>query len=475
MHRVRAPPTLGHMALRLALAVFALVLIAGCGAPLPGPSAPAAVDVAGSWTGRLELPGMPMDIGVTLTGSPADAGTLDVPTQGIKAMPLADVGADGGTVRFTVPDLPGGASFAGTVAADGSAIGGTFTQGGGEYPLVLRRGAVAAPARPQDLQPPLPYRTEDVTYRGAAGDLTGTLTLPDGAGPFPAVLLITGTGAQDRDESVLGHRPFLVLADALTRGGTAVLRVDDRGVGGSAGRVADATYDDLVADIRAGLAFLRARAEVDPARTGLVGHSEGGYLAPLVAQCAPDEVGFAVLIAGPAVSGEEVLVEQNRLLLAASGETSQQVDAQVAFVRELCRLLRARDDDAARTLIRDHARARAATLPPEQRAAAEQDQVPVDEALRSFVTYDPAPALQALRVPVLAVYGSKDLQVPAAQSEPVMRELLAGHPDATVRTFDGLNHLMQPATTGHPREYGPTETTMDPQVLALIAEWLAAR
>jgi uncharacterized protein len=145
MHPGRAPPTLGRMALRLAFVVLAL-LLAGCGGapPVPGPSAPAAVDVAGSWSGRLELPGMPMDIGVTLTGSPADAGTLDVPAQGIRAMPLADVSADGGTVRFTVPDLPGGASFAGTLAADGSAIGGRFGQGGAEYPLVLHRGAAAA-------------------------------------------------------------------------------------------------------------------------------------------------------------------------------------------------------------------------------------------------------------------------------------------------------------------------------------------
>jgi uncharacterized protein len=168
------------MALRPALVVLALLLVAACGAPVPGPSAPAALDVAGTWTGRLELPGMPMDIGVILTGSPADAGSLDVPAQGIRAMPLADVSADGGMVRFTVPDLPGGASFAGTLAADGSAIGGTFTQGGGQYPLVLRRGEVAAPARPQEPRAPLPYRAEDVTYRGAAGDLTGTLTLPEG-------------------------------------------------------------------------------------------------------------------------------------------------------------------------------------------------------------------------------------------------------------------------------------------------------
>ena len=229
------------MGRRLALVLLALLLTGACGVPAPGPGAPAAVDVAGSWNGHLELPGMPLDLGVTLTGSPgALTGTLDVPTQGVRAMPLADITADGGTIRFTVPELPGNASFAGTLAADGSAIGGRFTQNGTEFPLVLRRGAVAAPARPQEPQSPFPYRSEDVTYAGGAGNLAGTLTLPDGAGPFPAVLLIAGSGAQDRDENVAGHRPFLLLADALTRLGTAVLRVDDRGVGGSAGSIADA-------------------------------------------------------------------------------------------------------------------------------------------------------------------------------------------------------------------------------------------
>jgi hypothetical protein len=464
------------MARRSVLVLLAVLLTAACGVPAPGPGAPAAVDVAGAWSGRLDLPRMPLDLGVTLTGSPGDlSGTLDVPAQGIRAMPLDDVVVDGGTVRFTVPDLSDDAAFAGTLAADGSAIGGTFTQGGTEYPLVLRRGAVAAPARPQEPQPPFPYRGEDVAYAGGAGDLAGTLTLPEGAGPFPAVLLITGSGAQDRDESLAGHRPFLLLADALTRAGVAVLRVDDRGVGSSAGNAADATYDDLVGDIRAGLAFLRGRTQVDAERVGLLGHSEGGSLAPLVAQRAPGEVAFTVLIAAPAVTGEEVLVEQNRLLYAASGRSPEQVDDQVAFIRELCRLLRARDDDAARALIRDRVRADAATLPEEQRAAAEQAAPPVDEALRGFATYDPTPALEALRVPVLAVYGGKDLQVPPAQSEPVLRERLAGNPDATIRTFDGLNHLMQPAGTGLPQEYAAIGTTMDPAVLTLITEWVAAR
>jgi uncharacterized protein len=334
------------MGLRLVLVT--LLLSAGCSVPAPGPGAAAAVTVTGSWTGRLELPGAPLDLGVTFAGTlDALTGTLDVPAQGIAGLPLAGVSADGGTVRFTVPGLPGNVSFAGTLAADGSAIGGRFSQAGMSYPLVLHRGAVAAPARPQEPHPPYPYRTDDVAYRGPAGDLTGTLTLPQGTGPFPAVLLVTGSGAQDRDETVAGHKPFLLLADTLTRVGTAVLRVDDRGVGGSAGTTADATYDDLVADLGAGLAYL-ARPEVDPARVGLLGHSEGGYLAPLAAQRLPGQVAFLVLLAGPAVSGEDVLVEQNRVILAAMGQTPQQVDEQVAFVHELARLLRGHDDDAAR-------------------------------------------------------------------------------------------------------------------------------
>jgi pimeloyl-ACP methyl ester carboxylesterase len=278
----------------LFLILVAVLLTAGCGTPLPGPAAPAAAGITGSWTGRLDLPGAPLDVGVTLAGTPeALTGTLDVPAQGIAGVPLVNVAVDGATVRFTVPGLPGDASFAGTLAADASAIGGSFTQGGRGYPLVLRRGTVAGQERPQEPRPPFPYWTEDVTYRGPAGDLAGTLTLPAGPGPFPAVLLITGSGAQDRDETIAGHRPFLLLADSLTRAGTAVLRVDDRGVGGSAGTTADATYDDLVADIGAGLVYLRGRPELDPGRVGLLGHSEGGYLAPLAAQRLPGAVAFA--------------------------------------------------------------------------------------------------------------------------------------------------------------------------------------
>lgn len=273
-------------------------------------------------------------------------------------------------------------------------------------PTVVGTTAPPPPARPQEPKPPYPYRAEDVTYPSAKITLAGTLTLPDGPGPFPAVLMITGSGQQDRDETTAGHKPFLVLADALTRAGIAVLRVDDRGVGGSGGDLAESdtaassdtasAYDGLAADALAGVVYLTGRAEVDPRKVGLFGHSEGGCLAPLVAQRAGGAVAFVAMMAGPAVPG-------------------------------------------------------------------------------ALAAYDPAPALSALAVPVLAFYGDKDLQVPPSQNEPAMRRLLAGKPDVTIRTFAGLNHLMQPATTGAPDEYGAIETTIAPEVLDLVTDWMKGR
>ncbi|MGH3839643.1 MAG: alpha/beta hydrolase family protein, partial [Pseudonocardiaceae bacterium] len=333
-------------------------------------------------------------------------------------------------------------------------------------------------ARPQQPQPPFPYRSEDVTYRSGDVPLAGALTLPQGAGPFTAVLLLTGSGAQDRDETLFGHKPFLLLADTLTRAGHAVLRVDDRGGGGSGGDLATATYEELVGDALAGVAYLKGRAEVDPARIGLFGHSEGGYLAPLAAQRS-DDVAFVILMSGPAVPGEDVLVLQNRLLFQAAGAPPEQIEAQVEYVRELVGLLRAEDYQAAETLARTRLEQQSTALPEAQRPTPQQIEATAraqtQPSMRSFVTNDPGPALDALDIPVLALFGGKDLQVPPAQSEPVLRKRLADNPDVTVRTFPQLNHLMQPATTGALDEYARIETTISPEVLDAVTQWLQLR
>lgn len=464
----------------LVVAVAGVLALPGCAGAAAGiqPDAgppPGGVDPAlvGDWNGRIEVPGSPLEFGITLT---ADGGTFDLPAQGLADLPLAELRASGGTFAAALPGIPGDARFAGTI--DGDAISGDYTQSGQTLAFSMERGAVAAPARPQEPQPPFPYRSEDVTYPSSGFDLAGTLTLPEGEGPFAAVVMITGSGPQDRDEALAGHKPFLVLADAMTRAGYAVLRVDDRGVGGSGGDYAAGRYDDMADDVLAGVSYLAGRPEIDPARIGLFGHSEGGYLAPLAAQRSAGGVAFVVMMAGPAVPGEDILVRQNEVLLAQAGTPQAEIDAQVAYLRQLAQLLRAGDEGGARELTRVRADEQLAALPADQRPPAEQLAAQLEAQqveYRRLVPYDPAPALSALSVPVLAFFGEKDLQVPAEQSEPVLTELLAANPDATVQTLPGLNHLMQPAQTGAPAEYASIETTVAPEVLELVTGWLRER
>ncbi|MEV0060032.1 alpha/beta fold hydrolase [Nocardia sp. NPDC050718] len=423
--------------------------------------------VQGPWHGDIEAPGAPIAIGVTFAEN--GSATIDIPVQGVRGAALKDVRTEPDRVEFTVPDAPGDPGFRGKL--DGEQITGDWVQAGQQVPLVLRRGPVESVARPQDPKPPYPYRSEDVTYRN--GDLTiaGTLTEPEGSGPFPAMLLITGSGAQDRDEELMGHRPFHLLADTFTRAGYAVLRTDDRGVGGTGGNLDDATYPDLAADAAAGVAFLRARPEIDPAKVGLFGHSEGGYLAPLVAARPDSNVAFAVLMAGPSVVGADVLIEQNKVIMASAGAPQNEIDAQVDYVTQWSTMLRAGDIEGAKTFAQQHND----SLPPDQRASQETLDSFNTPYMASFITYDPKPALEALRVPVLAFFGDKDQQVLATQNEPPMRANLAGDPDATVYTFPGVNHLMQPTETGKPSEYSSIETTIDPAVLTYVTDWLTQR
>ena len=442
---------------------------AGSGSAAPSSSlaqsAAQAGSIDGEWSGRIEIPGSPLDVGVTFADEAGTwTGTFDVPVQGLTGTPLTEVTVDGSTVSFAISGIPGNPTYQGQF--DGEAIDGQFSQSGHSFPLELTRGAVEPAERPQEPTPPFPYRSEDVTYQGGV-TIAGTLTTPEGNGPFPAVLLVTGSGAQDRDEAIAGHRPFLLIADTLTRAGYAVMRVDDRGVGGTGGVLADATYGDLAGDVAAGLQYLRSRPDINADAVGLLGHSEGGYLAPLVAQTQAEKPDFVILMAGPAVSGKAVLIEQNELIMTAAGASAQEVDDQVAFVTRYADLIIAGDFTGANDL----ARARVTE------AGGSADLAPdtANEIMRSLLSYDPAPALQALTVPVLAVYGGRDLQVPPGQSEPVLRQLLAANPDATVQTFPNLNHLMQPATTGLPTEYATIETTIDPAVLDLYVSWLQQR
>lgn len=429
-------------------------------------------DIDATWAGTLAMPLGSLRLLFHIANS-ADGltATMDSPDQNVKGLSVTSVTRTGNALRLELKGI--GGTFAGTIANDKQTIDGTWTQAGRSAPLVLSRvspGAVAAPKRPQVPVPPLPYREEDVTIdtRRDGVTLSGTLTVPAGTAPFPAVVLISGSGPQDRDESLLGHRPFLVLADHLTRQGIAVLRTDDRGTGRSTGTFAGATSMDFANDAEASFAFLRGRREVDPRRVGLVGHSEGGLIAPIIAARNRD-VAFIVLLAGVGVPGDQILLAQSELIARASGATP---DAVTANSRRLSEILALIKGPADRPTLDAELRARLSDLPAPQVDA--QVKAMTDPWMRAFVTYDPVPTLGEVTCPVLALFGEKDLQVPAQTNMAAIRSALAaaGNTDVEAAILPGLNHLFQSASTGAPSEYAQIEETMSPAALTRIAAWI---
>jgi pimeloyl-ACP methyl ester carboxylesterase len=335
---------------------------------------------------------------------------------------------------------------------------------------------------------PFPYRNEEVEYPNAAASITlaGTLTMPETGGPFPAAILISGSGAQDRDEMVFGHRPFLVMADYLTRQGIAVLRVDDRGVGGSTGSIVESTTEDFAGDVLAGIEYLKTREEIDSAHIGLIGHSEGGLIAPMVAGRS-DAVAFLVLLAAPAVTGEEILYDQSVLIGRASGAGEDQIQRNRKIQGKIFAILKSDMNDAEmRSELRKVFSDVGEQLTEEGRAAAGLDTEAAIDAqvgsvlnpwFRFFLTYDPRPALEKLTCPVLAMIGSKDLQVPPEKNLELTAEALetGGNSDFTTEELAGLNHMFQTAGSGALTEYGQIEETMAPRALEMISDWILAR
>jgi pimeloyl-ACP methyl ester carboxylesterase len=298
------------------------------------------------------------------------------------------------------------------------------------------------------------------------------LTTPEGKGPFTAVVLISGSGPQDRDESLMGHRPFAVLADHLTRKGIAVLRLDDRGIGKSTGRFAAATSADFASDTEAAVTYLEARPEIDRRKIGLVGHSEGGLIAAMIA-ARNAHVAFVVMMAGTGVRGDELLIAQAGAVLEGMGASAEAVQQAIAKQRELVTAIRTEPDDAAALAkLRDIV---GPAVPQAQLSA--QFQQLRSPWFKFFLDYDPAISLRNVHVPVLAINGEKDRQVPPAQNLPPIRQALAaaGNKNVEVLELPGLNHLFQTAKTGAPIEYAEIEETISPTALDTISRWILQR
>jgi len=437
---------------------------------------------AGDWLGVLDA-GVKLRLALHI-GKAADGSwqlTWDSPDQGARGL-AGKLTIEGETIRLDLRV----ATYEGTLDKGGAEISGTFTQGGRTLPLVFKKvDKIPEANRPQHPRRPFPYREEEVTVESAGVKLAGTLTLPRGEGRFPSLLLLTGSGPQDRDETLFEHKPFLVLADHFTRRGFAVLRVDDRGVGKSGGSLATVTMEDLAADAVAGVEFLRSRAEVDPAKIGLAGHSEGGVVAPLAAARKP-EVAFLVLLAPSGVTGEELLYAQSAEILKAAGVAEAAIERQRQFQGLMFQAVKEETDSAA---VAKRIRAGIETLkselsPAEQAALGDLDKGLDAEVrrlnspwMRHFLTYDPAPVLRNVRRPVLVLIGELDRQVPPKQNLPAITSALAagGNADFTVACLPKLNHLFQTARTGSPGEYGQIEETFAPAALEVIAAWLERR
>ncbi|MEA2602124.1 MAG: uncharacterized protein QOF89_3116 [Acidobacteriota bacterium] len=452
--------------------------------------APDPVRAAGHWEGEIDLPQDAGKIQVMIDlvrNGGSWTGTIDIPMQGAKGLPLEDIALDGDKVHFKIKDIPGAPTFDGTLTSGPpQIIQGTFVQGGASLPFRLGREPVAKPVRLQEPKPPFPYTAEEVTYANGDVKLAGTLTIPPGDGPFPAVVMITGSGAQDRDESVFGHKPFLILADHLSRHGIAVLRADDRGVGGSTGSVPSSTTADFAQDALAGVRFLKTHAKIAKDRIGLMGHSEGGVVAPLAASQSSG-VAFIVMLSGTGVPGSDVLLLQVERMSHADGTPEDRIQKQLAVIRRMTDVLRTEQDPTAREAkLREAAREDAATMTPDALKQAGGVDGVIDRDVRFFgspwfryfLTYDPRPALRKVKVPVLAVNGELDLQVIADQNLPEIGKALkeAGNRDVTLKRLPGINHALQPgAKTGSPEEYAKSEITVAPVVLDTVTQWITER
>ncbi|GHT11493.1 alpha/beta hydrolase [Bacteroidia bacterium] len=446
-----------------------------------------AQDITGQWNGVLKVQGTQLRLVFHITKTDAGySATLDSPDQGVKGIPTTSTTVETGhapSLKIVIPSI--GAGYEGALEND-TIITGTFKQMGQSFPLNLSRATIEKEPliRPQEPKKPYPYNEEEVVFDNPMDGVTlaGTFTYPKTKGTFPAVVLISGSGAQNRDEELMGHKPFLVLADYLTKNGIAVLRFDDRGTAKSTGNFQIATSLDFSKDVESAVKYLQTRKEVNQKKIGLVGHSEGGMIAPMVA-ARSKEVAFIVLLAGVGISGEQLLLLQQELIAKASGldeadwQKAQKVNQgafeiiiqstqQVELQKDLITYFKQVAQDIPRTGI------------PE--GVTENDLVNMAVSrictpwMQYFIKYHPAPALEKVKCPVLAINGDKDLQVPAKINLEAIKSALqkGGNKKVTTKELPGLNHLFQEAETGLPTEYATIEQTFSPIALNEIVEWI---
>lgn len=464
--------------LKLLLAVTAFVSLTGS---LYGQASSKSIE--GSWLGTLKVQGIELRIIFNISkDGEGYKSTMDSPDQGAKGIALGKTSFDGAKLNIDAPALAG--NYVGDMVND-TTFNGTWSQGGRSFPLpIVKQKMALVVNRPQEPKAPFDYVVEDVTVpnKKFGFDLAGTLTLPKGNGPFPAVVLITGSGQEDRNEEIFGHKPFLVIADYLTKKGFAVLRCDDRGFGKSKGSLVNVTSYDFSTDALASVEFLKADKRINAKKIGLLGHSEGGLIAQIIA-AEHNDIAFIVSLAGPGVKGEQILFEQTQKMAKLMGASEEEIREDYDMNKIIYKILEEENDNTKvsqkiRDSIKDYlTKKNEKDIDQKVEATVKSVSPGAISWLRYFLLSEPSSFLEKIKCPFLALNGSKDVQVIAESNLPAIEKSLkkGGNKDVTTIEVKDVNHLFQHCTTGLPTEYGKIEETMSVDVLNTIGDWLAKR
>jgi len=440
-------------------------------------------DITGQWNGVLKVQGTQLRLVFNVTKTENGfSSTMDSPDQGAKGIPVTHTTFDSLKIKFEVATAR--IEYNGELKEN--EIIGTFKQGGQEFPMNLSRKAIEKEVakRPQEPTKPYQYYSEDVTFENIKDSisLSGTLTLPTKSGNFPVVILITGSGPQNRDEALLGHKPFLVIADYLTKNGIAVLRYDDRGVGQSKGDFKTATSADFATDVESAITYLKTRKEINKKQIGLVGHSEGGLIAPIVAAKSKD-VSFIILLAGTGIQGDKLLLLQEELISRVNGVSETDIKKSIEKNSKLFEMVVKSNDTMKlktdltnlinESLKNDTSAEMLNGMTKDEFVSMQVNQIS-SPWMQYFIKFDPATTLEKVKCPVLAINGEKDLQVPPKENLTAIKNALAkgGNKNVTIKELPNLNHLFQECNTGSPNEYSSIEQTFSPTALDEITKWI---
>ena len=445
-----------------------------------------AQEITGKWYGVLKVQGIQLSLAFNVEKT--DTGlvsTMDSPDQNAFGIPVTNTVFDNSKISFEVKNAA--ILYQGELVGD--EVKGVFKQAGQEFPLNLSRKEIEKEIlnRPQEPKEPFSYFSEEVNFENSKANisLAGTLTLPKNEGNYPIVILISGSGPQDRNEEILGHKPFLVLADYLTKNGIGVLRYDDRGVGKSTGNYAIATSEDLSTDVESAISYIKSRGDINKSSIGLIGHSEGGLIAPMVAAKTAD-VNFIVSLAGPGIRGDKLLLLQQELISRASGGTEETIIKSHDLNKKIFDLIiKTKDEESVKEELIPLMTALLQVDPNfasldeniKKEAITQQILQYTSPWMRYFISYDPAPTLEKVTCPVLALNGAKDMQVPAKENLNAIKSALekGGNKNVYIKEFAEVNHLFQKCNSGSPAEYATIEETIAPLVLEEITNWITTQ